>query len=211
MRAVLPRVERERTTGLLERPSWKAIPPLGLLVDARNGKPVRDATIVRAAASPEALHVLFACDDRDVWATHSRRDAPLWEEEVVEVFLAPGQADPDRYAEIEISPAGVLFDALVRNPDGLRSTMTVDTAWTAKGLVGRVDRTGQGWSAELAIPWRSIEDLGPAGGEWRANFFRIERPHGAPAEYSAWSPTGADPPDFHKPARFGQLSTGGRA
>lgn len=212
MRAVLPRVDRDRTTGLLGWASWTAIPPLGSLVDARSGKPVRDATIVRAAASREALHAHFACDDRDVWATHTRRDAPLWEEEVVEVFLAPGRGDPDRYAEIEISPAGVLFDALVRNPDGLRSTMTVDTAWTARGLVGRVSRTaGHGWSAELAIPWRSIEELGPARGEWRANFFRIERPHGAPAEYSAWSPTGADPPDFHKPARFGYLSADGRA
>jgi hypothetical protein len=152
------------------------------------------------------LHVLFECEDRDVWATHARRDAPLWEEEAVEVFLAPGARDPDRYVEIEISPAGVLFDALVSNPDARRATMRVDTSWTAAGLVGRTCRHGRAsWSAELSIPWRSLGELGEAGGAWRANFYRIERPHGEAAEYSAWSPTGADPPDFHKPARFGHL------
>ena len=39
---------------------------------------------------------------------------------------------------------------------------------------------------------------------WRANFYRIDR--GDPDEYSAWSPTGADPPDFHRPDRFGLLN-----
>jgi hypothetical protein len=204
--AVLPRVEPDRATGLLDLRAWAAIAPLGALVDARDGRPPRDRTIVRAAAGPVGLHVLFECEDRDVWATHARRDAPLWEEEAVEVFLAPGARDPDRYVEIEISPAGVLFDALVSNPDARRATMRVDTSWTAAGLVGRTCRHGRAsWSAELSIPWRSLGELGEAGGAWRANFYRIERPHGEAAEYSAWSPTGADPPDFHKPARFGHL------
>ena len=208
MTAVLPRVEPDRSTGLLERRIWSSIAPLTALVDARDGSTPRDRTIVRAAASALSLHVLFECDDREIWATHATRDAPLWEEEVVEVFVAPGSREPDRYVEIEISPAGVLFDALVFNPDGRRETMRVDTAWTMLGLVGRTSRTSRtSWSAELSIPRPSIETLGAADGTWRANFYRIERPHGEAAEYAAWSPTGADPPDFHKPARFGRLVT----
>ena len=38
---------------------------------------------------------------------------------------------------------------------------------------------------------------------WRANFYRIDRDD--PDEFSAWSPTFADPPDFHVPNRFGYL------
>lgn len=208
MTAALPRVVPGRTTGLLERPTWSAVAPLAALVDARDGRPPRDRTILRAAASPLALHVLFECDDRAVWATHAKRDAPLWEEEVVEVFVAPGSRDPDRYIEIEVSPAGVLFDALVFNPDGRRETMRVDAAWTLPGLVARTSRTSRtSWSAELSIPWRSVGAIGEPDGSWRANFYRIERPHGETAEHSAWSPTGADPPDFHKPACFGRLAT----
>ena len=208
MTAALPPVEPDGTTELLERRTWSAIAPLAALVDARDGRPPRDRTIVRAAASPRALHVLFECDDRDVWATHARRDAPLWDEEVVEVFVAPGSRDPDRYVEIEISPAGVLFDALVFNPDGRRETMRVDRAWTLPGLVGRTSRTGPtSWSAELSIPWRSVGRIGEPDGSWRANLYRIERPRGEKAEHSAWVPTGVDPADFHKPARFGRLVT----
>jgi hypothetical protein len=84
--------------------------------------------------------------------------------------------------------------------------MAVDASWTAEGLVGRVSRPRDGaWRAELSVPWSALG--GEGGGEtaWRANFFRVERPHGEPAEFSAWSPTGAVPADFHKPARFGLL------
>ena len=62
-----------------------------------------------------------------------------------------------------------------------------------------------GWTAELAIPFADLGLAGaPAPGTvWRANFFRIER--GRVEEYSAWSPTYADPPDFHLPSFFGEL------
>jgi alpha-galactosidase len=58
------------------------------------------------------------------------------------------------------------------------------------------------WSAVLTIP------LGPLCGgappeRWRANFYRIDR--GGRDEFTAWSPTFSEPPDFHVPARFGLL------
>ena len=64
---------------------------------------------MRLAWDERALHVRFDCADRDAWGTYRERDDPLYEEEVVEVFLAPGEADPRRYVELEVSPAGVLF------------------------------------------------------------------------------------------------------
>lgn len=186
--------------------AWDSIAPLGELVDARHGGVPRDRTLVRAATSGDTLHVRFECADRDVWATLGRRDDPLWEEEVVEVFIAPGRDDPRRYVEIEVSPAGVLFDAIVDNPDGRRETMTVDAAWNAAGLVARVSRPRADlWRAELSIPWSSLAPGGRPQDAWRANFFRVERPHGEAPEFSAWAPTGAAPPDFHKPERFGLL------
>ena len=38
---------------------------------------------------------------------------------------------------------------------------------------------------------------------WRANFYRVDL--GSEDEYSAWSPTGRTPADFHEPSRFGRL------
>jgi hypothetical protein len=199
MTARLPRIE----AGSI---AWESIAPLGELVDARHGGVTRDRTLVRAATSGHALHVLFECADRDVWGTLGRRDDPLWKEEVVEVFIAPGRDDPRRYVEIELSPAGVLFDAIVDNPDGRRDTMTVNAAWNAAGLVSRVSRPRTDlWRAELSIPWVSLAPDAARQDAWRANFFRVERPHAGSSEFSAWSPTGADPADFHKPACFGLL------
>jgi hypothetical protein len=56
----------------------------------------------------------------------------------------------------------------------------------------------------MVIPWRDVHD-GETPRIWRANFFRIERPRGGDHEFSCWSPTFTDPPDFHRPGFFGRL------
>jgi len=71
----------------------------------------------------------------------------------------------------------------------------------------RAPNHGFGDQAELSIPWSSLAFETPPPEAWRANFFRIERHRGEPPEFSAWSPTGAVPADFHKPASFGLLVT----
>lgn len=170
--------------------------------------PARHPTRVATAWDEEGLAVVFTCRDRDAWATHRTRDAPLWQEEVVELFLAPGSADPTRYFELELNPLGALFDAVVDNPDSRRDTMKVDTSWDCPGLRWRVAAlaSDQDWQAFWWIPF---EGLGtPALAEWRANFYRIERPRPpAPAgdEFAAWCPTLTAQPDFHQPRHFGHL------
>jgi hypothetical protein len=202
--AVVPRVERGPSRGALDEAAWSRVPGVALR-RAQDGAAPLQATQVRVAYDVHGLLLRFDCVDRDIWATHLRRDEPLWEEEVVEVFVAPGEDDPPEYVEIEVNPLGAIFDARVTNPDGRRDSMRVDATWNAVGLVAVVFRPSPGtWSAELEIPW---DDL--CGGipprVWRANFFRIERPRDGDHEFSSWSPTFADPPDFHKPAHFGRL------
>ena len=184
--------------------SWASVPAVPLRRSS-DGAPPEQATALRVARDDHALLLRFECDDRDIWATHTRRDAPLWEEEAVEAFLAPGSDDPKEYVEIEVNPLGAVFDARVHSPEGRRESMRVDAAWNAAGLVATVDRPAAGlWCVELTIPWREL-CAGPPPRIWRANFFRIERPRGGPHEFSSWSPTFADPPDFHRPACFGRL------
>jgi hypothetical protein len=184
---------------------WGAAVLLSPFELADGGGPARQQTAVRLLWDAAALHVRFECADRDAWGTYVRRDDPLYEEEAVEVFLAPGEDDPVGYVELEVSPRGTLFDALVDNPDSDRATMRVDRSWDCPGLAweaGSGAASQDGW-ATLAIPWAAL------GGEiprlLRANFYRIERPRDGTAEFSCWSPTLTSPPDFHKPARFGLL------
>jgi len=202
--AVVPRVERAGARGTLDEASWSRVPAVALR-RAQDGADPLQATAVRIAHDIDALLLRFDCDDRDIWATHACRDAPLWEEEVVELFVAPGEDDPSEYVEIEVNPLGAIFDARVLNPHGRRDSMRVDASWNAAGLVAAVDRPSPGtWRAEIVIPWGNL-CVGAPPRVWRANFFRIERPRDGGHEFSCWSPTLADPPDFHKPAFFGRL------
>jgi hypothetical protein len=188
--------------------SWSEAAALNL-VRAQDGGVVTFATTVRLLDDGTALFARFDCDDADVWATHTLRDAPLWEEEVVEIFLAPGDDVPTGYIEVEVNPLGTLFDARVTNPDGRRDTMTVDPSWNSPGLVARVTRPAIGsWRAVIALPW-SDACAGEPPAVWRANFFRIERPRSGSPEFSCWAPTLVDPPDFHKPSSFGRLLRAG--
>lgn len=187
----------------------QTFPPF-LLADGSG--PAMQQTRLRVCWDDAALYVRFDCEDRDAWGTFERRDDPIYEEEAVEVFLAPGGEDPTRYFEFEVSPRGTVFDARIHNPTSQRADMTGDPAWDCPGLrwAAGPGTDRQDWWAVLAIPWAGLlppgEDLPRV---WRANFYRIERPSDAEPELSGWSPTLTRPADFHKPARFGVLELAG--
>ncbi len=186
-----------------DAPRGVALAPF-VLVDG-SGAP-RDGTAVELSKSGVGLHVTFRCRDRDIWGTHRGRDERLWEQEAVEIFLAPGRDDPERYFEFQFNPFGAIFDAMVENPRGDRIGMHVDAGWNCEGLEARarLEPTLPGWRVDVTIPWRGLFLL-EAPEACRANFFRIERPRGETHEFSAWSCPRTDPPDFHRPRRFGRL------
>ena len=186
----------------LRRGVWQ---PLGELVRATDGAPPRLATRVALLDDGARLRVRYECDDPEPWATQVEPDGDLWTEEVVELFVAPGRATPERYYEIELNPLGAVFDAVVDSPFGDRRQLRVDRSWSCAGLETEVVVASRSWTAELALPWSSIGGGPGSGADFRINCFRIERRPGPEAELTAWSPTGISPADFHRPARFGFL------
>jgi hypothetical protein len=173
--------------------------PHALVRSGDGGRP-NLPTAVRVGVRNGDLLVRFDGRDRGVVATLTQRDAPLWKEDVFEVFLSPGERS-GVYFEFEVNPLGALFDARVESPDGRRDTMRVETSWNCTGFSARVRSRPDRWSAVVKIPLSRL--CAEPVESWRGNFYRIDR--GPPDEFSAWSPTGADPPDFHVPARFGVL------
>lgn len=179
--------------------------------------PARYETAFRAVWTDAALAVRFDARDDQPWHTHLRRNDPLWDEEVVELFLDVSGGGLD-YAEVEISPANVVCDLHVVTPwPNLKS----DPTWNWEGLETRVLRPGAegrldgDWTAVAWLPWSGLRSLSSeaarrvppvAGDQWRFNVFRIKRPGGPQdpergAIYAAWSapPEG---PSFHAPAAF---------
>jgi hypothetical protein len=183
--------------------SWSSVPVLSPFYLADGNGFAKQQTHVRLAYSAQALYVRFDCEDDDIWGTYTQRDDPLYDEEVVEVFIASGTETPTRYFEFEVSPHGVVFDCTIDNPSGhYDKHLVVDATWNAEGLEWhtQMDSEQQHWWAVLVIPWQAV---GGYHTIWRANFYRIERSRTSGTEFSCWSPTHSK--SFHVPARFGTL------
>jgi len=121
----------------------------------------------------------------------------LWDRDVAEAFLQPDSSRSGFYREFEVSPNGMWIDLDIFPggrgdlKSGLRRSVVLDP-------------DSHTWSAELAIPMRTLtQDFDPTL-KWKANFFRVEGSK-EPRAYLAWRPTDSPHPNFHVPAAFGSL------
>ncbi|MEZ4265086.1 MAG: carbohydrate-binding family 9-like protein [Myxococcota bacterium] len=184
------------------------------------GGPVspRRLTQVRAAWDDTAVYFGFAVRDDDLWNDQTGRDATLWEQDVVEIYLDPG-ADGKDYVEIQVSPTGEIFDAWFEThrapawPEAAKK-LTLAGMQVKVDAVGSVNTrddgvTDESWSVEVAIPWKDLPGIdGPpaAGTQWGANFYRIDVKSPTREGFmSSWAPAGGD---FHNTNAFGRLVFG---
>jgi len=197
--------------GLLNDPVWSVAEVTTPFIVASGEGLARRQTVARAVWDDRALYVGFDCVDPDVWGTYFRPGDPVYEEEVVEVFVTPSADDLRVHTAFELSPRNVLWMSRhTQHPD---RTSSVERNWDAPGVQTATlvrgtldDRTDadDGWSAEIAIAFSELGVAAPRDGDvWRINFFRIDRT--PEPEFSCWSPTLTEPAAFHVPERFGYL------
>lgn len=205
-----------RVDGRLNDAAWRSAREIGPFILHDGSGPASRATFASLCWDDCCLYVAFKCDDPDVWGTLTKRDDPVFTEEVVEVFLDP-DCDFRRYYEINVSPRNVIFDAHISNSTGRAPDKVACPAeWNCRGLRTAVkvngtldDRTDTdvGWTVEMGIPFESLDEARkrpPSPGDiWRVNLYRIDLT--PTPEYSCWSPTLQCPPNFHVPSRFGKL------
>ncbi len=178
------------------------VSPVALHEATKGGAP-RLATTAAVWRDEQCLNVLFSGDDDAVIASYFQHDEPLWQEDVVEVFVAPEAAT--KYFEIEVNPLGTVFDAVIHSPDGVRETMRADLAWTCEGIFAANRRTPHHFATILRMPFASFGILAPKRGDrWRGNLFRVDRHPTHGTEYSAWQPPLKTPADFHAVTAFGE-------
>jgi alpha-galactosidase len=189
-------------SGFPDVQDWAAASGMSFCADwqGNHADPER-ATDVRVLWSPEILFLRFDCRYRDIWVfddadPNGRRDG-LWDRDVAEAFLQPDDFGSRNYKEFEVSPNGFWVDLQISEAprrdlkSGLRCT-------------ARIDEIRRLWTAQLAIPMRSLTLNFDPKKKWRANFFRAEDKDPSRA-YLAWQPTRTPEPQFHVPAAFGTL------
>jgi hypothetical protein len=195
---VCPRTQRWNNASLdLLNEVWVQCAMLRLTENVSGGFP-RWGSEVRIGWDGESIQGIFTCQDPDPWATKTKRDDSLWEEEAVEIFLDPF-GDGLSYFEIEINPLNTVCDLFVRR---VRSGLRKDFSWHCHALTTATGILPYGWTVGFRIPFESLGDCHPGRSPvWRGNFARIDRPKDEPRELSAWSPTLTN--TFHVPSRFG--------
>ena len=122
------------------------------------------------------------------------RDQAVWEDDALEIFIDPLR-DRKNYFHLVASASGVQFDERVE--DGRK-----DVDWNGEWQVATA-RAADGWTAEIAIPFRTLGMAAPTATQRIGlNLAREEVPHG---EVSAWAITFGS---FHQPGMFGDLAFG---
>lgn len=180
---------------------------------AKTTTPAASKTEAMLLWDDQHLYVQAVATDANLRGKLKERTDPLWEEDVVELFLKPYDDRPGYY-EFEVNPIGTVM-ALKIDERKDRKSLKDRSAWET-GIVSAVQAVGtandssdadQFYRVILAIPWKNLSHIGgkpPKAGEtWKFTFCRCDYSSGSKkAEESNSAPMTTD--DWH---RYEQYST----
>ena len=172
LRAVpVPAGERIDLNGFLTEAAWSLATPATTFTqqEPTEGARPTEASEVRVVIDGDALYIgaMFFDDPDGILAYQKRRDKGLGTDDrfmwILDTFL-----DGRTGYFFEINPAGLMGDGLLR-----QGGHYVNKAWNGV-WEARVQRLDNGWSAEIRIPWSTL-NFDPSSDTWGINFQRTIR------------------------------------
>ena len=184
-------------------PAWAAATPIAFATDWA-GRATATTTRVRALWSARGLYLLWELEGASTFTDRARpietERVDLYEENCVELFLAPDPANRNRYFEIELGPFGHFFDVAIDRDASRRA----DPAWSAKPRIGtRRDEVQRRAVIEVAIETPDVVAALVPGAALPIGLYRMEGRGNR--QYLAAFPTRTPKPSFHVPEAFGTL------
>jgi len=179
------------------------------------------------------LYIGAVLEDPHVWATLTKRDSVIFNDNDFEVFIDP-DGDTHEYFELEMNALGTEWDLLIPYPyrDGGHGVNAWDikeleTAVHVAGTLNDPRDTDEGWAVEIAIPFAVLAECARMpcppnpGDTWRINFSRVQWQHVVtaghyektrqfksekplPEDNWVWSPQGLV--NMHYPERWGYVT-----
>jgi hypothetical protein len=216
--------------GRLDESAWRAAPWSDAFIDIDGTRQPRLGTRVKMLWNDEFFYVGAELEEPDLWATLTTRDSVIFQDNDFEVFIDP-DGDTHNYYELEVNALNTVWDLMLVQPyrDGGPAIHAWDIAGLQTGVEvrGTLSRPGDrdnGWSVEIAIPWKILREGTSArtppraDDQWRVNFsrvqWRLDVTNGAyakrldaktgkplPEDNWVWSPQGAI--NMHMPERWG--------
>ena len=196
--ATAPQVDGE----VLSEAIWEEVEVATGFVQVQpfEGQAASEKTEVRVAFDDQALYIAVVCYDSEAGSlavSDSRRDADLEEEDSFRVVLDTFHDRQNGFV-FGTNLAGIQYDGQVVNEgrtgggsgrrgsgpqQGGSANLDWNTSWTVRSKTGEF-----GWSAEMAIPFRSLR-YGSGDSIWGINFERNIR---RKSETAFWAPLGRE-------------------
>ena len=170
-------------------PAWAVAVPTSRFTQTTpfEGQPASERTVIRIVYTLDTLYFGIICYDREpqsITVTEGRRDAPLEDSDNFQIILDT-YLDRQNGFLFATNPAGIEFDAHVTNEGGNTGSFRmgrgpqqqggsgggVNVNWDASWEV-RTRISEEGWSAEFAIPFRTLRYPDKAFQTWGLNFQR---------------------------------------
>ena len=185
---------------VLQDPAYRDAPVIEGFWQTRpdEGRPASERTEVRIVYTDDTLFFGVVCYDRDpagIIVTDSRRDSSLDETDSFQIILDTYRDHQNGFI-FGTNPAGIEYDAQVSNEGqsgeraqaGMRmqsgSGAGLNLNWDASWQV-RARIAAPGWSAEFAIPFRTLRYPRGRNQTWGVNFQRNIRRR---KEVAFWAP-----------------------
>ena len=182
---------------IFDDPAWQTVDPFGDLVQNQpnNGQPASERTEIRIGYNANTFFLSVICYDAEpdeLVVSDSRRDAILDDTDAF-IFILDTYHDGQNGFVFGTNAVGIEYDAQVNN-EGQGNfnnnrqqggviggfNLNWDASWTVKTQVG-----DYGWSAEFAIPLRTLRFKSGDDQTWGINFQRNIRKTN---EINYWAP-----------------------
>mgnify|MGYP001160709689 FL=1 len=152
---------------------------------SKNPKPYYK-TRVKMLWDDKFFYFYAEMEEPHIWAKLTERDAVIFYDNDFEIFIDP-DGDTHNYYEYEVNAFNTVWDLLLTKP--YRDNGHAINNWNIKGLQSAVKIDGtindpsdkdEGWSVEVAIPWKALKEATHASSPpknddiWRVNFSRVQ-------------------------------------
>jgi hypothetical protein len=177
--------------GKLNEAAWKKASWTNYFVniEGKSAGAAKQKTRVKLLWNEKYLYIGAELEEKNIWATMTKRDAPLYQENAFELFIDSDE-DTQHYLEFGINAMGTIYDLLLPKPyrDGGHAIsafniLGIKSAISIDGTINNPADTDTKWTLEIALPIKALDELNllgnqsppKPGDQWRVQFARAER------------------------------------
>ena len=170
--------------GKLDDPAWRGAAKLEGFVRYGSGEPAKDPTTAFVTYDSRALYIaarLSSSAMDKLRSDETARDADVWRDDCLEIFLDPGHTHRE-WRQFVTNSVGARFDAHMPGGKPGRGKVWNAAGWEVKGAKGT-----DAWTVEMKLPFSDLGGAPKPGDVWGFNVCR-EAP--STGELSMWNDTG---------------------